>query len=173
MVTLIVTTRIRNFGKLYFYVSNWKGTLFGKDDYGGEILCKDINTGERFKFELEFELYNSSEVPKNLRNAHIEFVVKNKSKKFFFRNNVSIKDIVARLDEPYTIKVINIPPKHMINLNIYRYINKDDLPFILNVEKIYFVAQKANNRVYRKIITKINTYNSIINNKYDEEKQIK
>lgn len=83
MVTLFVVTYIKNYGKVYFYVSNWKGTLFGKDEYGGEILYKDINTAERYKFELELELYNSSEIPKNLRNVHIEFVVKSKSKKFF------------------------------------------------------------------------------------------
>lgn len=57
----------------------------------------------------------------------------------------------------------------MINLNIYKYINKDDLLFIHDFEKIYFVAQKDNKRIYKKLITRIDTYNNIINNKYDDE----
>lgn len=151
VTALIVTHSLRHFGKVRFYLNSWECSYYTVTDIGDYVKTDNIINAVSCELRVSLDLYNGSDIPKNLRDAHIELYSKSNKRSFSFRNNNSIEEIIEGGDTQI-IKIIYLPAKEMININLYCIFRDESLEYVKKVDAVYFVASTENNRIYKKRI---------------------
>lgn len=108
-------------GKLHLFVKSWIDNF---DAVGGKSNCSS-NKSEifRYKYEGTIEIYNSSSVAKIMRNIEVSFNDNENTNLFESVPFDHALDIQSQFgSRGVRIKPINIPPKTVVLLSIYDYI---------------------------------------------------
>ena len=75
--TLIITDILKKIGKLKIYLNNFEGRYWynSKDDRYEPTTSKKYGTSiESFRFKFDIDVYNSSEIPKIMRDLKISIL---------------------------------------------------------------------------------------------------
>jgi len=108
VATIIITSIIKNRGKLVIYTNNSKITYTRRDNTGGFVNAQSIHDAEDITVSIVCDLYNQSDIPKNLADFTAEISYK-KAKKYFDVKGTQI--IEGRFPLAVTLPTIIIFPK--------------------------------------------------------------
>lgn len=145
MVTTVVVQYIFKtyIGNLKITLDEPKNTYMYYETTSGNLCqTKDIEQATRAKITCQIYIYSSKEIPVSLRNIHIK-VSENK------------KDVTFNLEvnKAKKLKVLNIPPKNMMNYSIEFEVLKHEWENVLKENnKIYFMAIKENEKEVKAIV---------------------
>ena len=115
--TLIITDILKKIGKLKIYLNNFEGRYWynSKEDRYKQTTSKKYGTSiESFRFKFDIDVYNSSELPKIMRDLKISIY---KNKKFLKEVNVNDEEtrrVVCRCITVDKTTIFNIPAKEVI-----------------------------------------------------------
>lgn len=154
IATLIVTSVIKNLGKIYIYFRDW-GIEFYKMGGGGDHIISEINEARYCSFSFEMEIMNSSELPKALRDIKVRFY--NSDNKLLVESipqDESTRKISTGGSRIEPIKIINLPSKKMIYFNVGGYIKTENIKNLNKWKKVYFEAFDNRGRKVKRIIHK-------------------
>lgn len=158
----IVTTLLKNYGKLNYNIENWKIIFYKQDEELG--LCPVSNLEEALHCEYSFDLilYNSSDNPKSLRDIKMTFengnnILLGMALKESSTLKYSIGGTSSKVDD---IKVINIPPRQMINVKLQGYLNEENYSLIKNKDiNLILTTKNYKNKLHKKFISVLETRN--------------
>lgn len=153
VTTLIVTELIKSLGRIKFYFYDYQIKYYGENESGFISTINDANKAQYCIYKIRMQLYNSSEVIKPLKDFQIQFLSDDKiiySKPT--NDNETIKHEVYY--EYKDFNLINVLPKHLIEINLSGKIDEEDMIYFSKVKKIYFVAKDHKNKKIRTLIKK-------------------
>ena len=149
VATLIVTDILKRKGKLEIYIVNAEGNFYYNDD---GFRTKKREKGQEidyYRFELEFSVYNKSDIPKVIRDVKVELYVDNK---FVLEQNVQDEE-TRRYGNHYSVaddaKIFNIEPKKADIFKFTFFLN-DDIARKLVDKKVTFKLRYYNEKNKRK-----------------------
>jgi len=154
IATLIVTSIIKNLGKIYIYFHGWEIKFHKMDGVGGSITSK-LEEASSCSYFFEMEIMNSSELPKSLRDIKVKFYNReNKLLVEFIPQDESTRKVSAGGSKIDPIKIINISSKQMIYFNVSGYIKAENIKNLNKWKKVYFEAFDNRGRKVKRIIHK-------------------
>ena len=106
-ITLIITDILRKKGKIKFYLMNYNGEYWyeSKEKYYGPTKDKEYGQDiESYRFQFTLDIYNTSELPKIMRDLKIKVY---KDKKFLTSIPVNDEDDYYNEDEDVTSVITN------------------------------------------------------------------
>lgn len=140
IATLIVTSIIKNLGKIYIYFRGWEIKYHKMDGVGGFITSK-LEEASSCSYSFEMEIMNSSELPKTLRDIKVKFYDSdNKLLVESIPQDESTRKVSTGGSRIEPIKIINLPSKQMIYFNVSGYIKTENIKNLNNWKKVYFEA---------------------------------
>lgn len=154
IATLIVTSVIKNLGKIYIYFRNW-GIKFYKMSGVGDHIISEIKEASYCSYSFEMEIMNSSELPKALRDIKVRFY--NSDNKLLVESipqDESTRKVSTGGSRIEPIKIINLPSKQMIYFNVSGYIKTENIKNLNKWKKVYFEAFDNRGRKVKRIIHK-------------------
>lgn len=143
-----VLNSISQLGKLSFYVSRWEHEV--KSNVRGVMLqCSTKDSAENYHYELEFDVYNSSNETKIMRDVRLSFRCKEAT---LFEDRPYDESTVStdgRYRHYEVVSPINIPPNSVLAVSLFGgFWKKDDarFPNIWNVDSVVLVYKDEKGR---------------------------
>lgn len=161
--TLIVTQLLKKVGKLKIYPSNWNGALKTYGNVGCSMGGERDNDLYCYIFSFELDLFNTSDSFKIMRNISICFNENKKEKMKVIPDDESTRRVSACRSIADAIKIVNIAPKQIINLNLSGYIQKENLEQIMNVDAVFLKFYNEKDKVIKKLVTKLTIQRTEVN----------
>lgn len=125
VVTLIVTHILKGIGKITYLVKDQR-LIFNKTGADGFTVSTDLSEAKDGHLEFKIELFNSSEIPKAIRDIIIYCRSNNGDKLFELKpKDAKTRRPVAASFEMDDLELINIPPKKLIQISIYSPIESE------------------------------------------------
>ncbi|MCI5521922.1 MAG: hypothetical protein MR411_04900 [Tenericutes bacterium] len=155
--TLIITDILKKIGKLKIYLNNFEGRYWynSKDNRYEPTTSKKYGTSiESFRFKFDIDVYNSSELPKIMRDLKISIY---KNKKFLKEVNVNDEEtrrVVCRCITVDKTTIFNIPGKESYNLKLSAEI-PEDIAFIMKDGLIIKLKYKNKNKYFKIFCDKV------------------
>ena len=158
--TLIITDILKKIGKLKIYLNNFEGRYWynSKDDRYEPTTSKKYGTSiESFRFKFDIDVYNSSELPKIMRDLKISIY---KNKKFLKEVNVNDEEtrrVVCRCITVDKTTIFNIPAKESYNLKLSAEI-PEDIAFMMKdglIIKLKYKNEKNKNKYFKIFCDKV------------------
>jgi len=154
IATLIVTSVIKNLGKIYIYFRDW-GIEFYKMGGAGDHIISEIKEACYCSFSFEMEVMNSSELPKALRDIKVRFYnINNKLLAESIPQDESTRKVSMSGSRIEPIKIVNLPSKQMVYFDISGYIKTENIKDLNKWKKVYFEAFDNRGRKVKRIIHK-------------------
>ena len=75
---LIITSLLKNLGRICIYFRGWNIEYFKNDEAGGVLETSNLNESIYCNYSFEMEIINSSETPRALRDIKVNFYNSNK-----------------------------------------------------------------------------------------------
>ena len=143
---------LRNIGKTFIFVQNSSFKYIAKESDGAggfiEREIKSLTDGPNHcTYSMDLEIYNSSEMPRILRNIQIQFYKDKKLIGVSIPNNDSTRRRYAGGIISDEIRIINIHAKEIVRFNISGNIHLDGC-----YDKVYFTAIQNKSRKLKKLI---------------------
>ena len=143
-----VLNSISQIGKLSFYVSRWEHEV--KSNVRGVMLqCSTKDSAENYHYELEFDVYNSSNETRIMRDVRLSF----RSKGIALFEDKPYDESTVSTDGRYrhyeAVSPINIPPNSVLAVSVFGgFWKKDDARFssIWNVDSVALVYKDEKGR---------------------------
>jgi len=160
VATLITTDWLQHRGKLNIFIMKWTGKYETYYDVGCSHKGKEETDLYGYCNEFEIEVYNSSSIPKIMRNVKIEFY---DNKELKYSNEIKDEDTRRYTSHITTIdkfEVINFKPKEVVKLKLSNYIHEDELIEIEGTNRIFLTYVDENNKK-----NKILIHNGLITSK--------
>lgn len=137
IATLIVTDILRRKGKLEVFIINANGDFYYNDTGSRVTYRKKGMELEYYSFELEFSVYNKSDIPKIMRDIKVEIYVNDK---LLIEKNV--KDEETRRYSNHSsfadeAKIYNIEPKKADIFKFTFYLDKDIAKKLRNKQVVF------------------------------------
>ena len=142
VATLIVTEIIRHLGKIKCYVNQFSKTPIYHNQKDGTIIYQKEEQTELEAYAINFQLdiYNSSELPKIMRNLKLR--IEDGKKNY---EEITVTDESTRKIDSFGIShvcnldVLNVLPKKVISLNLGAYFEFKTitLPRLLTLKLVY------------------------------------
>lgn len=136
VVTLIMSHILKNSGKLIIYPSDLKVEYKKEDQYGAYEVSCGLEEAKYVTFDIDFDLYNSSEIPNVFRDLKFTF----------YENNLLLHE-VERLD-------IHISTafywRHKI-LNAHRSLGNSQLNGIIESDGTHFLESEKGRKGRRNL----------------------
>lgn len=161
ITTLLISTWLKKFGKVYVSAQNYKISFCVKDFDGSHYYVSSYDPEKILdqylhgNIELELALYNSSDEHKGLKNIKIYLLDNNGNEVFIdVPHDQKTSKFAAGAYHTDEVKVINLPSKVMVHYDLILYINVNYLSKLSSCERILFEAQDHRNRRIRKILIK-------------------
>jgi len=154
IATLIVTSIIKNLGKIYIYFRDWEIKFHKMDGTGGFITSK-LEEASSCSYSFEMEIMNSSELPRALRDIKVKFY--NSDNKLLVESipqDESTRKVSTGGSRIEPIKIINLPSKQMIYFNVSGYIKTENIKNLNKWKKVYFEAFDNRGRKVKRMIHK-------------------
>lgn len=153
IITMLMNEYLKSKGKIKYYYENIDIKYRGRDEYGCYIEIGNEKDYENIEYEFKFQLYNTSESKKILRDIKIKFVSGNSVIETIPKDSNTRRAYAGGFtcDE---INIINVNPKEIIEVNIEGYLSKstEDIKKFKSIDKVYMLAKDSNNRTVKKII---------------------
>ncbi|MFK7678748.1 hypothetical protein ACI3ER_11960 [Bacillus sp. Wb] len=137
----VVTQLVKSSGKLKFFKTRrYVDFKIRKPDGMGGYTphdAPDKNKATNVDIELELEIYNPSETPKILREIEFCFY---KKKRLLFKirpEDKSTEKFSAAYHHREEIKNISVPPKAIVNLELVKYIGRDNIEDIKECNRLF------------------------------------
>jgi hypothetical protein len=138
IVTLILTQLLKSVGKIRFYILDNHINLRGKiNDWGIVADTENLDEAEYIIATIKLEVYNSSEIPKILREVKLCFF---NDKQLLFDikpDDEATRRVAAAMEIYEPLDNINLPPKNIIVLNLRCIIPKEKLELFKQCNKIF------------------------------------
>lgn len=150
IATLIVTSTIKNLGKIYTYFHGWEIRFYNLDGVGN-FKSTIFEEAHYCDYEFEIEILNSSELPKALRDIRVRFYdSSNKLLVESIPHNESTRktNVGGSVSDP--IKIINLPSKQMIYFKIKGF--PKEIKKLGNWKKAYFEAFDNRDKKIKRLI---------------------
>jgi len=146
IITLITTAIIRSTGRIYLVVKRcWVSPL--KLEKGSEFKVDSLKEAGLGGIDIDIDIFNNSEIPKNLRNIQIEFKIKIGNKSVCFKGES--KHFAS-------VNSLHIPPKNFASKELSIRIEIEKFKLINeHGSKVYFKAFKSKRRKIRRKIGEI------------------
>ncbi len=151
--TLIITDILRKKGKLKFYLMDYNGEYWyeSKEKYYGPTKVKECGQDiESYRFQFSLDIYNTSELPKIMRDLKIKVY---KNKKLLI--SIPVNDEETRR---YVCRSMTVDQTTIFNFN-----GKETVNITLGAEIPKKFAEQLNNN---SIVLKLNYKNEKNKNKY-------
>ncbi len=154
-ITLIITDILKKKGKLKIYLNDFDGKYWynSKDNHYGPTTSKKDGTNiESFRFEFDIDVYNSSELPKIMRDLKINIYKNKELLKEVDVNDEETRRVVSRCITVDKTTIYNIPAKESYNFKLSAEI-PEDIAFMMKdglIIKLKYKNEK-NKNIYFKI----------------------
>ena len=143
---LIASHYLREAGKITIFTSLWELKLLRQDSFGGEEEVTSIEDAERAEYIFELDIYNSSEIPRSLRDISIDF----KSDNLYCSTSplIPLKNISSFF--PFEkLQIINLLPKELVHIRLTGSINKDNFHMFSKRTIAYIKASQPNKKKFK------------------------
>jgi hypothetical protein len=143
-----VLNSISQMGKLSFYVSRWEHEV--KSNVRGVMMrCSTKESAEYYHYELEFDVYNSSNETRIMRDVRLSFR-SNKATLFEDRPyDGSTESMDGRYSHYEVVSPINIPPNNVLAVSLFGgFWKADDARFsnIWDVDRVILAYKDEKGR---------------------------
>lgn len=152
IITFTLNYIVKVKGKIYFYFKNYN-IYFNKLENGCYVESNVLEARD-FRYRLGIEIFNSSEVPKILREINIKFEKDKRHIECTPYTSLSLADHF-RGEELKTISNINLPPKQIVSYNL-SVTKENDIEFFKGKIRVYFECRTHKNKVIKKFVQDIN-----------------
>lgn len=160
VATLIVTSLIKNQGKIHFSIDNWKIIFYSQDEIGAIVPIDNYKDALYCSFSFDLILYNNSEVPKSLKDVKIRFENQNSSIEIILSDSCNQKYSVSGIPLFNEIKVINVPPKQMYHIKSQGNLSESNFTKIKeNTNNVFLLTTDYRNKIYKKLIDVVSLTN--------------
>lgn len=165
-----VLSEAYNHGRLHCYVKAWNADLDILDDRGNDIPCNMNNRPEFFNYYFTMEIYNSSRLPKIIRNGKILFCKDEKPLKAFTPKDGSTGKKVQNSTLYSDLNAVCVPATNVITLGLLGNIMGDEkgLSFLEDANEVYFQYNDEKNRTRKWKIADV-SYDSYFDNDIGDE----
>ena len=154
--TLFSQYILKNIGKIYFYINHYDIKEFEQNEYG-ETTYKNVNSFDvkNLRIIIDLELYNSSEIPKTMKNILICIYDKQKSvfkiTPYDNKNNDN-KNITSNYTVSKEVNVLNLEPKKCISKQFWFTVTDSNIiRTFKEFNKIYLTYNNEKNK-HKKIL---------------------
>lgn len=153
----------KRLGKIRCAVENWQIKYLNEsqNSMGGfqQKEVKNIKECNVAEYSLELDLFNSTEIPKALRDIYIEF----KGKGFSISNKPS--DSKSRTfkygsTQIQPLKYVNLEPKKMVHLILEGRLKSEEAKVIYQGASVFLKALDHNGKTFKSKLTKTNSLTS-------------
>lgn len=151
-ITLILTHLLKSLGKTKVFSNNLKTVFLKSDEYGGGIETSSLEA-EHGEVTFDLELYNSTEVPKSIRNLNVKFY--NQRKQLLFSilpQDEATRKFAAAQYRREVLSIVNIPSKQLVKYEIHLSIDTANCEKISLCKYIYFEYTNLNGKTKEKLI---------------------
>lgn len=150
IATLIASHFLRIAGRITVTLSDAKIHLIKIENHN-QIEVNSVADALTLNAELEVDIYNSSDIPRSLRELQIE--ARSRSKRKTVKSNVYVDVRTSagsgRYSFPKELPIINIAPKELQHLNFRFHLNKEQLNLVDDKLEFYFTALHPNGRKFK------------------------
>ncbi len=154
IATLIVTSLIKNLGKIYTYFRSWEIKFLKMTGTGG-VATSLFEEASYCDYSFEMEIINTSESPKALRDIKVRFYSnKNKLLAESIPKDESTRRTSAGTIKTDQIKIINLPSKQMVYFKIIGSMRGKELKNLNKWKKVYLETLDNRGRKVKRIIYK-------------------
>lgn len=137
-------------GKLCFYTYSWTNDFFRiNEELGGEVESGDYNESKRYSFELDIDVYNSSNTTKIMRMISITFFAGKVNLLSCIPNDTTSRKTIAcaiRYDE---VTHINVPAKQSLRLRFQKSIDLNNHRNLESANSVILNYRDEKNRIKR------------------------
>lgn len=166
-----ILTELNNHGKLRCFVKTWHAHLDMLDERGELVTCYEFMKPEYFNYDFTIEIYNSSRLPKIIRDGKIvfckdeepliEFIPCDKTRVPKYVTSSSFSELPA----------LCVPATDVITLDLFGTIKGDNagFPELEKANEVYFQYKNERNKTRRWKIADI-SYKSFFD--CDAEEQV-
>ena len=159
LATIVVTEILRNKGKLVLFTNKSKILFHKNDNAGGEIEALGRDDAEEIEFSFDIDVYNQSDVPKNLGEFRVE--LNNKNSKMNFATKLYKRSGSYFIPYSQDVPTLTILPKQSANIECKTYLQQSDLsPFGSKID-IYLLAKLPDRRRFRVKVLEMNENQNI------------
>lgn len=144
----LVTTHFLKHGKLIIYPIELKAN-FSKYEHGYSKETLTIDDAEYASFDLDIEIYNSSDLPKALRQFKIQF----------YKDDYLLKEVLPkdnstkRTGQYFTIRdemnILNLTPKSIERLSFHLDFDSDETVSLKGYNRIVLTFLNHKNKTYK------------------------
>lgn len=146
----VITSISQKTGRIYFCLNRWDFNLYKLTGDAREITVKDVSECKVGKYILEADFFNSSNIPKGLRNIRIVFEgngFKHEYEALDSDTRRPTSPISTRADK---MKILTIQPKQLVQVNLEgRIDNKTELQNLVKHSKVFLKALNHKNKEYK------------------------
>lgn len=150
VATLIASQYIKQSGKITVNLTRSNIMLSKPDEAGGQVATSNLDESDTLNISLGIDIYNSSEVPRSLRELGIE-VIPRKGKGFSIPPSVLKERSNIPTFIPYRkLEIINLPPKELTHLDLQTWEKLDHSYHELKGSLTFsFVARYPNGKKFK------------------------
>ena len=163
-------SEISNRGRLHCYVKSWQADMDAPDFYGGYKTCRIGEIPQFFHYSLSLELYNSSRLPRMIRNGKVVFCKDDVCLKEFIPKDRARETKIqhSRIHEDLT--AFCVPASGVLTLDLLGTIMGDSegFPFLEEANEVYFQYNDEKNKIRKWKIANV-SYDSYFDNDIGDE----
>jgi len=156
--TLIASHLLRTSGRITVNLTRSNITLSRQnpDEYGQEVVTLHLDEAAKLNISLGIDIYNSSDIPRSLRDLWIE--VKSKGRLVIgTRPSVLNDKRKSQFDVYRKLEIINLPPKELAHVDLMGWINVSSYQKLKGNLTFSFKAEYPNKKVFRVFRTNLIT----------------
>ncbi len=154
IATLITSDYLRRSGRIAIYLTRSNIVLSKRDEMGGQVDTLLLSEAENLNISLGLDIYNSSDIPKSLRELEIELKGK---KNTILTLRPSVLNEKQHGSYPYRhLEIINLPPKELIHIDLQCWVKVEQNNSLKGDITFSFKAKYPNGRLFKTYLIKAN-----------------
>lgn len=153
VVTMLMNEYLKAKGRLKYYFTDFSINHMGVDDVGTYRCFDKESDYTSIEYEFKFQIYNTSESKKILRDIKIQFISDELEIRVVPKDSSTRRGYAGGFTCD-SIGVINLNPKEILEMKVEGYIGSQDTDIkkLKNIEKIYMVAKDSDDKIVKKLI---------------------
>ncbi len=146
----IITLISQKTGRIYFCLNKWDFNLYKSTGDSREIVVTEVSECQFGKYVLEADFFNSSNIPKGLRNIRIIFEGNGFKHEYESLDSDTRKLTSSLSTRAEKMKILTLQPKQLIQVNLEGRINdKTELQNLVKHSKIFLKALDHKNKEFK------------------------
>lgn len=141
-------SELHNHGRLQCFVKSWHAHLDMLDERGEYVTCYEYMRPEFFNYDFTIEIYNSSRLPKIIRNGKIVFCKDEEPLKEFTPHDKSREKKYVTSSTFGELLAFCVPATGVLTLDLLGTImgGEEGFSFLENANEVYFQYNDEKNR---------------------------